>query len=120
MAASDKSTPDAPAAPQVEQVEQVDWLLQAGFVYDADKHQAGIQTAAEAEMHRGGDYDLQGIYVRGAVTVTVEQNTDTRHESGMKTMTQYPAVAIIEGPKGRCSAPMAEPKLVLQVADDLA
>lgn len=97
--------------------EDLDFLTEAGFTHDE-----GMTSAAEdssKHMSTSGPYIIHGIYVRGQVSVKVEENTDTRLEDGMKTMTTYPATAIISGPKGTVAAPISDPGLVLRMADEL-
>ena len=96
------------------------WLLDAGFVYDYDKHTEGIQTAQDIGMDAGGPFAHQGVYVRGSVTIEIQQNTDTQTAGGMEMTVKHPPVAVVEGPKGRCAANPANRAGVLELADELS
>lgn len=96
------------------------YLLDMGFQWDADASTLQIETAEELGLDKGGPYDAQGCYRRGEVTVTCEINTDTREENGMKTMTTYPPVAVVEGPFGRAAAPASDFDLIGRLAAEFA
>jgi len=95
-----------------------DALLELGFVFDADATTEAIDSAAD--LQRGGPYDFRGCYRKGPLTITVEQNTDTRLESGMTQMTTYPEIAIVDGPKGRVACPVDDLDLITRMASELA
>lgn len=96
------------------------WLLEAGFEYDADEHQAGIQTAEEIGMHNGGAYQLHGVYVKGRVFIKIEENTDTQNSNGLNMQINHPQVCVIYGPKGSVAASPQDRDLVLRMAEELA
>jgi hypothetical protein len=95
------------------------WLLDAGFTYDQDEHEAHVQTAAEIGMHAGGEYKVHGVYSKGRVLLKVEENTDTQDMNGLKMQVTHPPVCLIYGPKGTVAAPLADRELVLRMADEL-
>lgn len=97
-----------------------EYLLNLGFVWDEDASTLQIETADEVGMNKGGPYEAQGCYRRGEVTVTAECNTDTRVENGMRTMTTYPPIVVVEGPFGRAAAPAEDFDLIGRLAAEFA
>lgn len=95
------------------------WLLDAGFAYDADEHSNHVQTASEIGMHQGGEYRVHGVYTKGRVMVKVEENTDTQDLNGLKMQVTHPPVCLVYGPRGTVAAPLADRELVLRMADEL-
>lgn len=112
MAKSEESTSTHP--------ESHDYLVEAGFVLDSGMKSAEDEAAQAAELDRGGPYVVHGVYTRGAVSVKVEENTDTRVEDGMKSMTTYPVVAVISGPRGTVTAAASDAELVLRMAQEVS
>lgn len=100
--------------------ESHDYLVEAGFSLDSGMTSAEKDAADAAQMDRGGPYVVHGVYTRGAVSVTVEENTDTREEDGVKSMTTYPVVAKISGPRGTVAAAAADAELVLRMVQEVS
>lgn len=96
-------------------------LLDAGFeALTEAEFKAEVARLAELGMDQGGTYDYGYELKRGDVTIFIEQNTSTLVAGGLETMTKHPAVAAIQGPKGRVNAPAEDVDLILALVDEVS
>jgi len=79
----------------------VEALTGLGFKPDeaTQKYLEGL--AEDAKMHDNGPYQVRAVYVKGDVTVTIEQNTAPDDlGDGMSAVVSHPPCGIIDGPNG--------------------
>lgn len=99
----------------------VEFLVQQGFSklskQDWEKRVAELKAKG---MDNGGTYDLGYELARGPVSVMFEQNISTVISDGLEVMTKHPAVAVIDGPRGRIACPAHDSELILAMVDQVA
>lgn len=98
----------------------IEQIEAAGFAAAEDLQAAHEQTATDLGMHTGGQYVVQGVWRKGAVTILVEQNTGQESMGGLAATVTYPPVCVITGPTGRVACNPDNTDLILQLASELA
>lgn len=96
-------------------------LLKAGFKHSDELRSAHQDAAAANNMSHNGQYDVNGVFTKGLVTLVFEQNTCPEPlEGGLDVTITHPPVCIVSGPKGKATCRADDTELILAVADSLS
>lgn len=96
------------------------YLLDAGFERDDSEREAHQSVADASGMDTGGQYFVRGVYKKGGVTVTFENNASEITQGGLTSQVQHPQACIIEGPGGRVACHANDTELQLHLAEEMA
>lgn len=94
-------------------------LIELGFARDEDSKAAAIANAEAHDLSANGRYEIQDVFVRDDVVITVEQNRAPENLGGMQAVLTYPATAVIASPKGRVAFNPTDVALAEALVDDL-
>lgn len=76
-------------------------LVALGFAEDIAARERLQAAMDEAGTSEGAPHSVRGVFVKGNITVYVEQNAGNEDLGGLSAVVTYPATAVIESPKGR-------------------
>lgn len=96
------------------------YLLDAGFERDDSERDAHQSVSDAASMDQGGQYFVRGVYKKGKVTITFENNASEITQGGLTSQVQHPQACIIEGPGGRVACHSNDTDLQLQLAEEMS
>lgn len=95
-------------------------MMDAGFTRNEKAKKDLAAKNAKAGSDKGGPHTVQEVLTKGDVTIVVEQNVGSDDLGGLPATVTYPAVAIIEGPKGRVAFNPNDTALAERLAAELA
>lgn len=92
----------------------------AGFVAVPELTQSNQEAADANGMSHNGAYVVKGVWERGQVVLTVEQNTAREDENadGSQITVTHPAVCVVSSPLGSVACNAADTELILALAQD--
>lgn len=97
-----------------------DRLMDLGFIR-SEQRQTEIEAANEAAgANSGGPLTVIDVLVQHNTVLVIEQNVGTDDFAGLSAQITYPAVAIIEGPKGRVAFNPSDTALAERLAVELS
>lgn len=95
-------------------------LIGLGFVDDPTFRDGLMQFAVALDLSANGTYVVHNCYVKGDVSVAVEQNQCPEDLGGLSALVTHPPLAIAVGPKGRVAFSPDDVELAVAVVNDLS
>lgn len=95
-------------------------LTGVGFQADAELKTAHEEAAVSMGMDTGGPYKVLAVYRKGLTNVLIEQNTASEQVDGMEITTSHPALALVQGPKGKVGCNPSDIELLLSLITELS